>query len=755
MQLNLCYDRAMIKENWLSHLNPMQYEAVTLEEQNCLIIAGAGSGKTGVLAHRVAWLLTIRGLNPGQVLAVTFTNKAASEMRHRIEQLCEVSTQRMWVGTFHGLAHRMLRLHHEAAGLPAQFSILDSDDQLRLVKRLVKDNNLDNEKWEPKKIQWYINEQKQKGLRSSGILMDGDFYAQTMVKLYQQYEAICQQSALVDFNELLLRCYELVTTNNDIQEHYKQRFRHILVDEFQDTNHLQYKWLKALYRQGQNHMMAVGDDDQSIYSWRGAEIAHMHRFEKDYAPVSVVRLEQNYRSTQTILKAANEIISYNNNRLGKQLWSDGHQGDLITLYTAFNESDETYFIISRIQSLFQQGHAYKDIAILYRSNAQSRVLEERCIEMQIPYRIHGGQKFFDRAEIKDMLAYMRLLVNPSDDAAFDRVVNVPTRGIGMATIDLVREAARVHQCSLWQAAAYLIDHQALPARAAIALKHFIDLITQMQKSTEQMSLGEQVQLILEQSTLLAYLEKDRTQTGRSRLDNCHELITACGQYQIPEVDAQTLSQSIGHTFMHLQALALFLNHIALETGAYQTEDGQDAVSLMTLHAAKGLEFPIVFIAGLEENLFPHSMALEDRNGLEEERRLCYVGITRAKVKLYLTHAENRALYGRDQFQRPSRFLQEISDEFLDVVRPTARVRKPMTSPSFSHQFTPISSVSSKTPAALEGLNLQVGQRVSHPKFGTGVIMNYEGQPPHTRIQIRFDRAGSKWLVATFAKLEPC
>jgi DNA helicase-2/ATP-dependent DNA helicase PcrA len=745
----------MNKEHWLSHLNPMQYEAVTLEEQNCLIIAGAGSGKTGVLAHRVAWLLTTRGLNPGQILAVTFTNKAASEMRHRIEQLCEVSTSRMWVGTFHGLAHRMLRLHHEAAGLPAQFSILDSDDQLRLVKRLVKDNNLDNEKWEPKKIQWYINEQKQKGLRSGSIVMDNDFYAQTMLKLYQQYETICKQSALVDFTELLLCCYELLTEHVDIQEHYKQRFKHILVDEFQDTNHLQYKWLKALYRPNENHMMAVGDDDQSIYSWRGAEIAHMHRFEKDYDPVSVVRLEQNYRSTQTILKAANEIISYNNNRLGKQLWSEGNQGELITLYSAFNERDETYFIVSRIQSLFQQGHAYKDIAILYRSNAQSRVLEERFIEMQIPYRIHGGQKFFDRAEIKDMLAYMRLLVNPADDAAFDRVVNVPPRGIGMATLDLVREVARTHQCSLWQASSYMLDNNTLPARAAAALKAFIHLITQMQTSTADISLSAQVHLILEQSTLLAHLEKDRTQTGRSRLDNCHELITACGQYQIPEIDEESLKQTIGNTHEHLEALALFLNHIALETGAYQTEDGQDAVSLMTLHAAKGLEFSIVFIAGLEENLFPHSMALDDRNGLEEERRLCYVGITRAKEKLFLCHAENRALYGRDQFQRPSRFLQEISDEFLDVVRPTARVRKPMHTPSFSPKFSTHASISSKTPTVLEGLDLQVGQRVRHPKFGTGVIMNYEGQPPHTRIQIRFDQAGSKWLVATFAKLETC
>ena len=742
----------MIKENWLSHLNPMQYEAVTLKEQNCLIIAGAGSGKTGVLAHRVAWLLKTCGLHPGQLLAVTFTNKAASEMRFRIENLCQVSTHRMWVGTFHGLAHRMLALHHEAAGLPSQFSILDSDDQLRLVKRLVKDNNLDSDKWEPKKIQWYINEQKQKGLRSHSIISDGDYYADTMLKLYQQYETICQQSALVDFTELLLRCYELVTNNPDIQEHYKQRFRHILVDEFQDTNHLQYQWLKALYNPHENYMMAVGDDDQSIYSWRGAEIAHMHRFEKDYAPVAVVRLEQNYRSTQTILKAANEIISYNNNRLGKQLWSEGNRGELITLYSAFNERDEAYFIVSRIQSLFQQGHAYKDIAILYRSNAQSRVLEERFIDMQIPYRIYGGQKFFDRAEIKDMLAYMRLLVNPTDDAAFDRVVNVPPRGIGIATIDLVREAARMHQCSLWQACAIILEKNTLSSRASTALKHFIELITHMQNCTADKTLDKQVHLILEQSTILAYLEKDRTQTGRSRLDNCHELITACGQYQMPEADQEALPQTNIHTFEHLRALALFLNHIALETGAYQTEDGSDAVSLMTLHAAKGLEFSIVFIAGLEENLFPHSMALEDRNGLEEERRLCYVGITRAKEKLYLSHAENRTLYGRDQFQRPSRFLQEISDEFLDIVRPTARVKKPMHSPSFSLQH---STIPSKTPTVLEGLDLQVGQRVSHHKFGEGIIMNYEGQHPHTRIHIRFDRAGLKWLVATFAKLEPC
>jgi len=744
----------MKEDNWLAHLNPKQYEAVTLEEQNCLIIAGAGSGKTGVLAHRIAWLLKTRGLNPQQILAVTFTNKAATEMRYRIEKLCNISTNRMWVGTFHGLAHRMLRLHHEQAGLPAQFSILDSDDQLRLVKRLVKDNSLDPDKWEPKKVQWYINEQKQKGLRSHAIVSDGDYYADTMLKLYQQYEAICEQSALVDFTELLLRCYELITDNQDIQQHYQQRFRHILVDEFQDTNHLQYKWLKALYHNEENHMMAVGDDDQSIYSWRGAQVAHMHRFEKDYAPVAVIRLEQNYRSTQTILKAANEIISYNSNRLGKQLWSEGDAGELITLYCAFNERDEAYFIVSRMQSLFQQGHAYKDMAILYRSNAQSRVLEERLIDMQIPYRIYGGQKFFDRAEIKDMLAYMRLLVNSTDDAAFDRVVNVPPRGIGMASVDKVREAARAHQCSLWEAANILIEDNSLSARANSALKRFVDLIADMQNSTADMNLGEQVHLILERSTLLQHLEKDRTEKGRSRVDNCHELVNACLQYQIPEADQETLDQAIPQTFEHLQALALFLNHIALETGAFQTEDGHDAVSLMTLHAAKGLEFPIVFIAGLEENLFPHRMALEDRNGLEEERRLCYVGITRAKEKLYLSHAENRTLYGRDQFQRPSRFLQEISDDFLDVVRPTARVRKPSYSPSLSPR-TRTHKISAQTPTMVEGLDLQVGQRVTHHKFGEGVIMNYEGQPPHTRIQVRFDRAGSKWLVATFAKLEPC
>ena len=742
----------MKEEHWLSHLNPKQYEAVTLAEQNCLIIAGAGSGKTGVLAHRIAWLLKTRGLSPQQILAVTFTNKAATEMRYRIEQLCQISTQRMWVGTFHGLSHRLLRLHHEQAQLPAQFSILDSDDQLRLIKRLVKDHDLDPDKWEPKKVQWYINEHKQKGMRSHDVVSDGDYYADTMLKLYQQYEAICHQSALVDFAELLLRSYELLTEHADLAAHYQQRFRHILVDEFQDTNHLQYKWLKAIFHQDENHMMAVGDDDQSIYSWRGAQVAHMHRFERDYAPVVVVRLEQNYRSTQTILQAANEIISYNSNRLGKQLWTDGDPGELITLYSAFNERDEAYFIVSRMQSLFQQGYAYKDMAILYRSNAQSRVLEERLIDMQMPYRIYGGQKFFDRAEIKDMLAYMRLLVNPTDDAAFDRVVNVPPRGIGMATIDQVRATARLHQCSLWQATEQLLVDKTLSARALSALQRFLALIRSMQDNTVNLNLGEQVHHILERSTLLAHLEKDRTEKGRSRVDNTHELINACAQYQLPEPDTDTTTVTTGTIPLHLHPLALFLNHIALETGEYQTEDGHDAVSLMTLHAAKGLEFPIVFIAGLEENLFPHRMAIEDRNGLEEERRLCYVGITRAKEKLFLSHAENRTLYGRDQFQRASRFLQEISDEFLDVVRPTARARQPAMAGGHA---TRTASIAAKTPTEVAGLGLQVGQRVVHHKFGEGVIMNYEGQPPHTRIQVRFDRAGAKWLVATFAKLQPC
>ena len=465
--------------NWLSHLNPQQYEAVTLNEHNCLVLAGAGSGKTGVLVHRIAWILKECHIQDQQILAVTFTNKAANEMRSRIEALCDLSTQRMWVGTFHGLAHKMLRLHYEKAGLPSQFTILDSDDQLRIVKRIIKDRKLDDEKWPPKNAQAFINRCKQQGRRSDQVITDGDYHAETMLSIYIQYERVCEQGGLVDFTELLLRSYELLQQHEDIRHHYQQRFRHILVDEFQDTNHLQYQWLQCFYKSKHNYIMVVGDDDQSIYSWRGAKVSHMHRFEKDFAPVLTVRLEQNYRSTQTILNAANQVISHNQNRLGKELWTQGKQGENITLYTAFNERDEAYYILSRIESLFAQGHSYSDMTILYRSNAQSRILEERFLDKQVPYRIYGGQKFFDRAEIKDMVAYLRLLLNPDDNAAFDRVINTPPRGIGLTTLDVIRQLALEREITLWQAMEQCIEEKQLSARAIKALQAFIHLIQAM------------------------------------------------------------------------------------------------------------------------------------------------------------------------------------------------------------------------------------------------------------------------------------
>lgn len=713
----------------LQSLNPPQQQAVSTPPSHVLVLAGAGSGKTRVLVHRIAWLIQQHHVSPHSILAVTFTNKAAHEMRGRIEDLLGMHLGNMWVGTFHGLSHRLLRAHHQEAQLAETFQILDADDQYRLIRRIQRNLNLDETKWPPKQTQWFINKQKEEGLRPHQLMNhDNSFFTETLATVYKAYEEVCHRSDLVDFAELLLRSLELLQNNQEIRDHYRDRFQHILVDEFQDTNTIQYAWLRAFVG-SQNYVMAVGDDDQSIYSWRGAKIENIHRFSADFKDALLIRLEQNYRSTQTILNAANTLIDNNTNRLGKKLWTDSSQGQPLTLYTAFNERDEAHYIVATIKDCLRNGYTANNIAVLYRSNAQSRILEECLIDYQIPYRIYGGQKFFERAEIKDALAYLRLIANRHDDAAFERVVNMPTRGIGNSTLLSLRTTGRNNGTSLWQTAQHLITSNALNTRAANALNNFLQLVTALDQDTTDFELGEQTQYVLEQSGLMAHYKKEKSEKALSRVENLEELINA------------TLQFKADHEDLNLTPLMAFLSHVALETGEEQASPHTEYVSLMTLHAAKGLEYPVVFMSGMEEDLFPHRMSINEPNGLEEERRLCYVGMTRAMEKLYLTYAECRRLHGLEKLCRPSRFIYEIPNEAIEAVRPTPKISRPKSAWRNKQQ-----------PASTTGLH--VGQRVQHQRFGKGVITNYEGSGEHTRIQVKFDKHGAKWLVASYAKLAP-
>jgi DNA helicase-2/ATP-dependent DNA helicase PcrA len=707
----------------LDSLNDKQRAAVIAPASNLLVLAGAGSGKTRVLVHRIAWLVQELGVSPHSILAVTFTNKAAAQMRERLEKILHIPMTPFWVGTFHGLAHRLLRTHWQAAELQQNFQILDNDDQYRLIRRIQRELNLDETKWPPKQAQWYINARKEEGLRSQKLQDNGQFFVQTMKRVYEIYETTCQQQGLVDFSELLLRTYELLLKHTDILAHYHQRFQHYLVDEFQDTNALQYDWLRLLAGT-RAHMMAVGDDDQSIYGWRGAKVENMRRFTEDFKDAQIVRLEQNYRSTRTILEAANAVVANNSNRLGKELWSDGQTGDPILLYAAFNEFDEARYIVQRLQYHYHQGQARQGMAILYRSNAQSRVLEEALVNAGIPYRIYGGQRFFERAEIKDALAYLRLVANRHDDAAFERVVNTPTRGVGEQTLQTVRNTARLQQTSLWQAA----KTADLPSRANNALATFTELIDRLETETKSWQLDETTEHLLQQSGLLDHYRKEKSEKGASRTENLEELINAVRQFTPDNTDPS------------LTPLAAFLAHAALETGEGQANPFDDYVPLMTLHSAKGLEFPIVFISGAEEGLFPHQFSAEKPDELEEERRLCYVGMTRAMQKLYLTYAQSRRLHGNEMYHLPSRFINEIPPNLLEEVRVSTRVSRPIlasrTKPSSATRTGPF----------------KLGQRVQHPKFGEGIVLNYEGNGEHARIEVKF-REGAKWLVLQYAKLE--
>jgi DNA helicase-2/ATP-dependent DNA helicase PcrA len=712
----------------LESLNDAQRQAVTTPAEPTLVIAGAGSGKTRVLVHRAAWLIDVEGVSPQGLLAVTFTNKAAAEMRGRIEALLGMPVSHLWIGTFHGLAHRLLRRHWREAALPQNFQIIDSDDQLRLIKRLLKNLEIDDSRWVPKEIQWFINAQKDEGLRSKHLDDERDPNRRQMISLYAAYEEICDRGGLVDFAELLLRAHELWRDNADLLAHYQRRFQHLLVDEFQDTNAIQYAWLRLLAG-NEGVPFVVGDDDQSIYRWRGARVEHIHQFQRDFPAAKVVKLEQNYRSTATILNAANAVIANNAERMGKNLWTDGAEGEAIKLYAAYNERDESDFVIGRLRDWIEQGNLRADAAVLYRSNAQSRVLEESLINAGIPYRVYGGLRFFERAEIKDALAYLRLISHRDDDASFERVVNRPTRGIGARTVEILRAYARANSCSMWRAAGAVASDE-LAGRAANAVLAFINLIERMSAETAALDLQDKVDHVIHASGLVDMFRNDKGERGETKLENIMELVSAAKSFEPDPAE-------------EMSPLDEFLSHAALEAGEGQAAAWEDCVQLMTMHSAKGLEFPLVFLCGLEDGLFPHQRSIADPNGLEEERRLCYVGITRAMQTLYVTYAEQRRLHGMDSFSQPSRFISELPDEYVEEIRPRVQVSRPVRSRA---------RTSIKKAADAE-MGVRLGQRVRHGKFGDGVILNYEGQGAHARVEVNFETAGTKWLVLSYANLD--
>jgi DNA helicase-2/ATP-dependent DNA helicase PcrA len=712
-------------------LNDAQREAVTAQNDHLLVLAGAGSGKTRVLVHRMAWLMGVDKVPPTSILAVTFTNKAAKEMRYRVEQMMNIPTRGLWIGTFHGIAHRLLRAHWKDAGLPENFQVLDSDDQLRLVKRVMRENQIDESQWPPKQAQWFISAQKDEGLRADHIQENpGDHFTTTMLKIYRHYEKLCQQGGLVDFGELLLRSHELWLHKPELLAHYQQRFQHILVDEFQDTNTIQYAWLQVL---ASNRVPStiVGDDDQSIYGWRGAKVENIQQYQRDFPNARLVRLEQNYRSTQTILKAANAVIANNTGRLGKELWTDGPEGDPISLYAAFNEQDEANYIADTISAWVQDGNLRSESAILYRSNAQSRVLEESLMRQGIPYRVYGGLRFYDRQEIRNALAYLRLVQYHRDDAAFERVVNIPTRGIGAKSLAELRAYATEQGISLWEAAERMLAAGQVKGRAKTGLQKFMDIINTLAEMVEHASLQGLMKQAIESSGLKDYHASEKGEKGQARVENLEELVNALADFEVEE---------------GVDPLAEFIAQAALDAGESQAEDHEDSVQLMTLHSAKGLEFPLVFLAGIEEGLFPHGMSLEEPGRMEEERRLAYVGITRAMKQLVLTYAESRRLYGQEKFHAVSRFVREIPSDCLQEVR----LRNTVTRPAMVGR--PNESLFSQDSAEQSGFSL--GQRVRHPKFGEGVVMNCEGTGHHTRVQVNFDE-GAKWLVLAYAPLEAC
>ncbi|WP_158120168.1 DNA helicase II [Vibrio metoecus] len=714
----------------LDGLNDKQREAVAAPLENLLILAGAGSGKTRVLVHRIAWLMSVEEASPFSVMAVTFTNKAAAEMRGRIEELMHGTASGMWCGTFHGICHRILRAHYLDAKLLEDFQIIDSDDQQRLLKRLIKAHNLDDKQWPARQVAWWINNQKDEGLRPTHINAF-DPVTQTYLKLYTAYQEACDRAGLVDFAEILLRALELLRGNQHIREHYQARFKHILVDEFQDTNAIQYAWLRMMAG-AQSNVMIVGDDDQSIYGWRGARVENIEKFTREFPSVNTIRLEQNYRSTKTILEASNTLIANNSERMGKQLWTDGLVGEPISVYSAYNELDEARFVVSKIKGWQEQGGTLTDCAILYRNNAQSRVLEEALLQASLAYRIYGGMRFFERQEIKDALSYLRLINNRNDDTAFERVINTPPRGLGDKTLETIRFAARDRGCTLWDASIGLLNDQVLTGRAASALSRFVELINALEEEGIDMPLHVLTDHAVKTSGLLEMYQQEKGEKSKARIENLEELVTATRQFEKPE-EAQEMTM-----------LTAFLTHAALEAGEGQADEHDDAVQLMTLHSAKGLEFPLVFMVGVEEGMFPSQMSAEEAGRLEEERRLCYVGMTRAMQKLYITYAEMRRLYGQDKYHKPSRFIRELPEGCLDEVRMKAQVSRPTSTGRFSQ--TVVKESFNET-------GFSLGSRVRHPKFGEGTIINFEGSGPQSRVQVAFNGEGIKWLVTAYARLE--
>ena len=722
----------------LDDLNPAQRDAVSAAPGHYLVLAGAGSGKTRVLTHRIAWLNEVHGVPAHGILAVTFTNKAAGEMRARADVQLRNGSRGMWIGTFHGLAHRLLRLHWQEAKLPETFQVLDSDDQQRLVKRVVQAMELDEGKYPPKQLTWWINEQKDEGRRPEHIQpAPNDDWLDVRRQVYAGYQERCDRAGLVDFAELLLRAHELLRDTPALLAHYRMRFREILVDEFQDTNAIQYAFVRVLAGDSGN-VFVVGDDDQSIYGWRGAKVENMQQFLRDYPSARTIRLEQNYRSSANILGAANAVIAHNPGRIGKQLWTDTGDGEPIDLYAAYNEMDEARFVVERIRQWVRDGGSLGDAAILYRSNAQSRAFEEALLSEQLPYRVYGGMRFFERAEIKDALAYLRLVANRGDDAAFERAVNTPARGIGERTLDEVRRLARNARVSLWGAAMLATQGTELAGRARNALAAFMALVEQLAGETAELDLAERVDHVLVRSGLREHWAKESRGglDSESRTENLDELVSVASRF-VRRIDDDEATEGMSE-------LVAFLSYAALEAGEGQVEAGEDGVQLMTLHSAKGLEFPLVFLAGLEEGLFPSNRSLDESGRLEEERRLAYVGITRARQKLVLTYAEARRLHGQDMYGIPSRFLREIPASLLNEVRPRVQVSRPAsgfaTRPAPGH-------------ASLETPGLKLGQTVTHAKFGPGVVTDYEGSGAHARVQVNFANEGSKWLVLAYANLQ--
>ncbi|TAL99303.1 MAG: DNA helicase II [Rhodanobacter sp.] len=745
-------------------LNAAQREAVCAPPGHYLVLAGAGSGKTRVLTHRIGWLTQAERVPPWAILAVTFTNKAAGEMRARLATLIPGDTQGLTVGTFHGIAHRLLRRHWREAGLTETFQILDSDDQLRLVKRVVAGLGLDDAKFPPRQACWQINQWKDEGKRPDGIEHRDHPVTHTFATIYQAYEDACRRAGLVDFAELLLRAHELWLKNPAVLEHYQQRWRYLLVDEFQDTNTLQYAWIRVLAG-STGQVFVVGDDDQAIYGWRGAKVENVQQFLRDFPGAKTIKLEQNYRSTSTILKAANQVIRRNGSRLGKELWTAGDDGERIALYAAYNEQDEARFVIERIREYIDEHGNARDCAILYRSNAQSRNFEEQLVQRRIGYRVYGGQRFFERAEVKDALAYLRLTANRHDDAAFERAVNTPPRGIGERTLDVLRRRARLDDTSMWEAALAELTSSDLAGRAKNAVKVFLALIDTLalaftglgiadsglakteaatapvadappnlesRISNPVLTLAEQIDHAITHTGLRDFYEKDSRGNAETRVENLDELVNVASRFERSQEDIDA----------GLSELNAFLSNAALEAGESQGEEGDDCVQLMTLHSAKGLEFPVVFLVGMEEGLFPSQRSVDDAGRLEEERRLAYVGITRARERLIVCHAESRRMHGTEMLARPSRFLGEIPAELIDEVRPCVHVTRPMYA-GRPHEVSP---------SLEESLPVKLGQRVSHPKFGEGVVLGAEGSGAHTRLQVNFEGVGSKWLVAAYANL---